>query len=288
MLLRPAPPSRNKIAMSNNQTLTLVNLHKEVYGSGDPIVCLHGLGANTYTWRHFITPFSRNNKLILVDFRGFGASPKPHDTHYSIEEHAYDIYKLVIEDDLTRLTLIGNSFGGGVALLVALRLCEEKPARLSKLVLIDSGGYKEYLPGYLKLLRSFLGGASIKLTPSKAAAKSVLRFSYFDRSRITEGQVSAYTAPIAMPGGRHALLQTAKQCIPPNIDEIIDKLKNITVPTLILWGRQDRVVPLRVGELLHRAIPNSTLEVIEECGHVPQEEKPEETIARITRFLVTS
>ena len=274
--------------MSNSTALTSVKLHKETYGNGDPILCLHGLGANTYTWRHFITPFSRNNKLILVDLRGFGASPKPHDTHYSIEEHAEDIYKLILDDDLTRLTLIGNSFGGGVALLMALRLCEEKPTRLSKLVLIDSGGYKEYLPGYLKLLRSFLGGVSIQLTPSKAAAKSVLRFSYFDRSKITSEQVAAYTAPIAMLGGRHALLQTAKQCIPPNIDEIIDKLKTITVPTLILWGRQDRVVPLRVGELLHTAIPNSRLEVIEECGHVPHEEKPEETITRITRFMITS
>lgn len=263
----------------------LSNLHKEVYGAGDPILCLHGLGANTFTWRHLIKPFSETNQLILVDFRGFGASPKPYDTHYSIEEHADGIYRMILRDDLHRLTLIGNSFGGGVALLVAIRLCEQDSGRLSRLVLIDSGGYEEFLPGYLKLARSFMGGLMIYLPPAKAAARFVLRASYFDPKKISKEQVNAYALPTASPGGRHAFLQTAKQCIPANISEIIPRLKNITAPTLILWGRQDKVIPLTVGELLHQAIPNSTLEVLEQCGHIPHEEKPEETIARISKFL---
>jgi pimeloyl-ACP methyl ester carboxylesterase len=66
---------------------------------------------------------------------------------------------------------------------------------------------------------------------------------------------------------------------------MIAQLKTITVPTLILWGRQDGVIPLRVGELLNQDLPNSTLEVFEQCGHIPQEEKPEETIASISRFM---
>ena len=271
--------------MSRSQTLTSINLNKEVYGSGDPIVCLHGLGANIYTWRHFITPFSLNNKLILVDLKGFGASPKPYDTNYSIEDHADEIYKIILEDNLRKLTLIGNSLGGGVALLLAIRLCEQEPARLSKLVLIDSGGYEEYLPRYLRLVRSILGVLIVYLSPSKLAAKFVLRACFYDRKKITRDQVQAYAVPITSPGGRHALLQTAKQCIPPNIAEILDKLKTISVPTLILSGREDRVVPLKVAELLHQAIPNSTLEVVEQCGHIPQEEKPDEAIARISKFL---
>lgn len=265
----------------------LFDLHKEVYGAGDPILCLHGLGGNIFTWRHFIKPFSETNQLTLVDFRGFGSSPKPDDTHYSIQQHADDIYGMILRDNLQRLTLIGNSFGGGVALMVAIRLCEQDPGRLLKLVLIDSGGYEEFLPAYLKLARSFLGGLMIHLPPGKAAARFVLRASYFDPKKISKEQVNAYAVPLASPGGRHAFLQTAKQCIPANINEIIPHLKNITVPTLILWGRQDKIIPLTVGELLHRAIPNSTLEVLDHCGHIPQEEKPEETIASISKFLQT-
>ena len=125
----------------------------------------------------------------------------------------------------------------------------------------------------------------IYLPPGKAAARFVLRASYFDPKHVSNEQINAYALPLASPGGRQAFLQTAKQCIPPNINEIIPRLKNITAPTLILWGRQDRVIPLKVGELLHQAIPNSTLEVLDQCGHIPHEEKPDETIASIARFL---
>jgi pimeloyl-ACP methyl ester carboxylesterase len=262
------------------------NLYKEVYGTGDPILCLHGLGASIFSWRHFIVPFSRNNKLILVDFKGCGKSPKPRDTNYSIEEKSDEIYRLILAENLRNLTLVGNSLGGAVALLLAIRLNEQEPKRLSRLVLIDSAGDKRYLPVHLKLIRSILGSAIIYLSPSKLAAKLVLRMCYFDKQKITSEQVEAYAAPMASLGSRHALLQTAKQCIPPNVDELLTKVKTITVPTFILWGREDTVIPLKVGELLHQVIPNSTLKVIEQCGHIPQEEKPDETIALISKFLV--
>jgi pimeloyl-ACP methyl ester carboxylesterase len=272
--------------MSTRQTSGSLSLYKEVYGSGDPILCLHGLGANIFSWRHFITPFSQNHKLILVDFKGSGKSPKPRDTHYSIEEKADEIYQLILDENLTNLTLVGNSLGGAVALLVAIRLTQQDPDRLSKLVLIDSAGDKENVPAHLKLVRSILGAPVIYLAPSKLAAKMTLRMCYYDRKKPTKEQVEAYAAPLATWGGRHALLHTARQCIPSNVDELIAKLSMITVPTLILWGRQDKVIPLRVGELLHQAIPNSILEIIEECGHVPQEEKPDETIERLSNFLM--
>jgi len=88
---------------------------------------------------------------------------------------------------------------------------------------------------------------------------------YYDRRKITTEDIEAYAGPIASSGARHALLQTSRQCIPPNADELIAKVRTITVPTLILWGRQDGVIPIKVGELLNKAIPNSTLEVIEHC-----------------------
>jgi len=262
-----------------------IKLHQKQYGDGDPILCVHGLGANIFTWRHFISPFSQRNKLILVDLRGFGSSSKPRTPHYNIEAHADDIYRIILREDLKDLTLIGNSLGGAISLLVALRLCEQEPGRLSKLVLIDAGAYKEYLPGYLKLMRSFLGALVVYLAPSKLASKFVLRASYYDKNKITKEQIKAYADPIASMEGRYALLQTSRQCIPKNSDEIVAQLKKITVPTLILWGRQDAVIPLKVGELLDQDIPNSRLEVFEECGHIPQEEKPEETIASISRFI---
>jgi len=271
--------------MTTNRLTPSVRLNKEVYGTGNPILCLHGLGANAYSWRHFIKPFSQGHKLILVDFKGSGKSPKPLDTHYSTEEKADDIYSLILENNLTNLTLVGNSLGGAIALLVAIRLGEQQPGRLSKLILIDSAGDGGSLPVHLRLLRSFLGMPIIYLTPSRLAVRMTLRMCYYDRDKPTKEQVNAYAAPLASRAGRYALLQTARQCVPANAAELLRQVSSIRVPTFILWGREDKVIPLKVGQSLHQLIPNSTLEIIEECGHIPQEEKPDETIARISKFL---
>lgn len=263
-------------------------LYKEEHGDGDPILCLHGLGANIFTWRHFIDPFSRHNKLILVDLKGFGQSAKPDDGRYSLHDHADAVYELILKNDWRRLTLIGNSYGGAVSLLLAARLEDSKPSRLLKLVLIDAGAYKEYLPGYVKLMRTLLGTLMIFLLPARRSVKFVLNLSCFDKTKITEEQVAAYAGPLDDPGARTALLQTVRQCIPPDADELVTKFKSISVPALILWGRHDKVIPLKVGELLNQVLPNSVLEVFEECGHIPQEEQPQKTIARISEFLGTS
>ncbi len=261
------------------------SLHKKEYGHGEPILCLHGLGANIFTWRYFINPFSRQNKLILIDLKGFGSSAKPEDQHYSIHDHADAIHELIVENDWRNLTLIGNSFGGTLALLLAIRLGKSDPSRVSKLVLIDAGAYQEYLPGYLKLMRTVVGKLMISLLPAKQSAKYVLNLSFYDRSRISSEQVDAYSGPLADPGTRDALLQTARLCIPDNAEELIKNYKTIKAPTLILWGRHDRIIPLKVGELLNEAIPNSVLEVLEGCGHIPQEEQPQKTVAIISKFL---
>jgi pimeloyl-ACP methyl ester carboxylesterase len=274
--------------MSHNQPSDQTELYQEVYGKGDPILCIHGLGASLYSWRHLVAPLAQNNRLILVDSKGCGKSPKPLDTHYSLAEKVAEIYQIIVGENLTNLTLMGNSLGGAIAMLLAIRLQREKPDRLRRLVLIDSAGDTRYLPGHLKLARSIIGAAAIHFAPSRLAAKTVLKMCYHDRGKITRENVAAYASSFASPGGRHALLQTARQCIPPNADALLAQAKDITVPTLILWGRDDKIIPLKAGELLHELIPNSTLEIIEECGHVPHEEKPEETLQRITDFMTAT
>jgi pimeloyl-ACP methyl ester carboxylesterase len=276
----------SNMALATNECRTKTGLHCEVYGSGDPVLCLHGLGASTHSFREFREPLAQHHKLILLDFRGFGASPKPKDKHYSIEEHAASAYQLIQEHDLRNLTLIGNSFGGAVSLLVSLRLCEEKSGRLKRLILIDSGGYNLLLPTHLRMLRTpILGSLVLHLLPPKLSALTVLKDSYYDDKKITREQIDAYARPIAATGGRHALLETAKQIIPKNYDELIKKYPRITVPTLIIWGRQDKVIPLLIGRMLDDALPDSELVVIERTAHIPQEETPEAVIPLVLKFL---
>jgi pimeloyl-ACP methyl ester carboxylesterase len=273
---------------SANECVSKTGLHCEIYGKGDPILALHGLGSSTYTWgklNEYPHPF-QNYSLIFVDLKGCGKSPKPPDKHYSIIEQADLIYQFILEHDLRNLALMGNSYGGGVSLLLAIRLCELDPGRLAKLILIDSGGYNKKLPIYLKLLRvPILGWIAANILPARTASRMILKQAYYDNNEITEDQVEAYAVPLAAKGGRHALHQIAKQAIPRNIDEIVSKYKTICVPTLILWGRQDKIIPVEIGEQLRQDIPGSRLELIDKVGHIPQEEVPGKVIPLILDFL---
>jgi pimeloyl-ACP methyl ester carboxylesterase len=263
-----------------------IELHHQIYGAGDPVLCIHGFGANLFSWRNFVVPLSRSYQLILIDLKGCGDSPKPPDSHYSPKDHADLIYKFILDRDLKNLTLIGNSFGGALSLLLSIMLLQNEPGRLRSLVLIDAGAYKQYIPGYVKLIGvPIIGAAAVYLTPARLMAKSILKMAYYDPKKITKEQIEAYAAPLASPGGKHALLETGKQIIPPNSDELVARYKDINVPTLIIWGRQDKIINPIVGDLLDQAIPNSTLKLIDHCGHMPQEEMPEATIPLMLDFL---
>ena len=263
---------------------TRTGLHCEIYGTGDPMLCLHGLGGSIYSWREFKGRFPKN-QLILIDLRGAGQSPKPRDKNYSILTQADLIFDFIQEHDLKNLTLVGNSYGGAVSLLVSIRLTKDDPTRFSKLVLIDSGGYDKDLPGYLKLLRSVFGLPVLKILGSKRVVTTVLKISYAQPGRITQAQIAAYAAPLNDKNGKYALSQMAKQAIPGNIKQIIAQYPNIKVPTLILWGDNDRVIPLRIGAMLRDAIPNSELRIISSAGHIPQEEQPGATVCEMRKFL---
>lgn len=267
---------------------TPVDLHHKIYGSGNPVLCIHGFGASLFSWRNFVAPLSQGYQLILIDLKGHGNSPKPPDSHYSTKDHADLIFKFIVNHDLRNLTLVGNSFGGALALFLSIMLMEKEPGRLRSLILIDAGAYKEYIPGYVKILSvPIIGAAAIYLIPARCMAKSILKIAYYDPAKITEEQITAYATPIASPGGKHALLETGRQIIPPNIDELIAKYKDINVPTLIIWGKQDKVINPIVGTLLDQAIQNSTLKWVDQCGHVPQEEVPEATVPLVLDFLAS-
>jgi pimeloyl-ACP methyl ester carboxylesterase len=152
--------------------------------------------------------------------------------------------------------------------------------------LIDAGSYADLLPTYLKILSwPVIGALAAYLAPSKLAAWGVLRQSVYDKKKITKEQIASYAAPLSLPGARHALLQTGAQIIPPNFPQLAARYKDIKVPTLIIWGGQDNVISGEAGRRLKRDIPNSKLFVIDKCGHIPQEEKPEETIPLVLDFL---
>jgi pimeloyl-ACP methyl ester carboxylesterase len=261
-------------------------LHYETYGQGDPVIFLHGLGGSLYTWRHLIAPLAPHYRLILFDLKGAGESPKPYDDKYSMFDQAELIYRFILQNDLQHVTLVGHSFGGGIALLLALKFAQRDPARLSRLVLIDTIAYPQKLPGVVRMVRTpLLGWLGLHLIPDKTKVRNMMETLYYDDSKINWEDVEAYAAPLASPGAKYAFQQTARQIIPDHIDEIIGMYPQIELPTLIIWGREDKIIPLENGVRLHQAIRNSQLVIIERCGHDPPEERPEKVLAVMEKFL---
>jgi pimeloyl-ACP methyl ester carboxylesterase len=263
-----------------------VRLYIEEQGKGAPVLLIHGFGASTYTWRHVAPELAKTHRVIAVDLKGFGQSDKPFDSRYSVFDQAELLAQLIVDKDLRNLTLVGHSFGGGIALLLALEANERLEGRITKLVLLDSIAYPQNIPVFFRLLDvPLVSRLGVSMIPPSVQTRVALRIAYFDDSKIDQDEVDAYAAPLRTAAGKHAIIYSARQIVPDGLAEISERYKTIELPTLILWCDHDRIVPLEVGLKLRRTLPNSTLRLVEDCGHMPQEEQPESTLKLLQGFL---
>ena len=260
-------------------------LHVEEYGEGPrQIMLLHGFAANSYTWRGWIGALAKNHRVWSVELKGHGSAPAPLDDLYSVHDHADLVHRLVLQKDLRQLTLVGHSMGGGLSLLVALRLLDED--RLERLVLVSGAAFPQRLPPFVSLAaRGRLAEWGLRFLPKRLLIRRVLRSIVFDPEGVTDAQVRAYAEPLYSSAHRTALVKTAGGIIPPDLAEVVSRISEIELPTLLLWGRHDRVVPLDVAERLLAALPRAELEVMEDCGHIPSEEWPKESLEIVKKFL---
>jgi len=263
-----------------------VKLFYEEKGQGSPVLLVHGFGASTYTWRNIAPALAQDHRVIAVDLKGFGHSDKPFDERYSVFDQAELLKQLIIDNNLRDLALVGHSYGGGVALVLALDEDPRLDGRISKLVLLDTIAYPQDIPVFFRMLDvplfSHLG---VRMVPPSVQTRIALRIAYLDNSKIDEEEVEMYAAPLRTAAGKHAIIHSARQIMPERLEEISARYASITMPTLIGWCDYDRIVPLDVGLKLRRTLPNAQLKIIEGCGHMPQEEQPEATLSVIQGFL---
>lgn len=265
---------------------TDISLNFDDQGKGSPILFLHGFGASIYSFRKLVPALSENHRVISIDLKGFGNSPKPNDKNYSIDEQASLLYQFIIQHNLKYLTIAGHSYGGAIALVLALKLQEGGDDRLESLILIDSVSYPQPLPVFIRVLQTpVLGSLALSMISSRKLALSILKVCYYEDAKISEDMVGAYAAALDSIGAHHALIQTAREMIPSNFNDISALYKTLRVPALILWGRHDKIFPLKLGERLHHDLLHCELIVLENTGHIPQEESPEETLMAIYGFL---
>ena len=263
-----------------------VKLYYSEEGKGPPLLLIHGFGASTFTWRFVAPELAKDHRVIAVDLKGFGQSDKPFDGRYSVYDQAELLAQLIEDKDLRDLTLVGHSFGGGVALLLALEANQRLDGRITRLVLLDSIAYPQNIPVFFRLLDvPLVSQLGVRMVPPLVQTRVALQIAYFDDSKIDPEEVELYAAPLKTAAGKHAIIHSARQIVPEDIAELSERYKTIELPTLILWCDHDRSVPLEVGIKLRRTLTNSTLRLVEDCGHMPQEEQPASTLALIKGFI---
>jgi pimeloyl-ACP methyl ester carboxylesterase len=272
------------------RTTAAPTLHYEVIGAaglaGTPMVMIHGFGQNAYAWRHLARPLARDRQIVLLDLKGFGHSPKPIDDQYSLFDQARLVMEVIEHLQLASVILVGNSYGGGVALLVSLILLTDHDIDLQGLILLDTIAYEQNYPYFIDLLRTpVISDLVTSLVTPEFQVAQVLELAYHDDSKITDEQIKAYAEQIRIPEGRHALTETARRIAPPDLERITKRYREISVPALLLWGEEDQIVPIEVAHRLHQDLPNSELVLLPQVGHLPHEEEPRRTLDHIEQFL---
>jgi len=258
-----------------------IKLNFIVKGEGEPLILLHGFASSLQSYAHLIEPLSKRYRVYALDLKGFGASPKPRDDKYSVYDQMVLVRQFMRDQNISNPIMIGHSLGGSVVLSLALT-----GEKIKKMVLLDVAAYRQKRPYLLDLMQiPLLGKIGFYLLPAHYKVLEGYKFAYYDDSKIPKQMVDTLAKYMQMENAKYAFVRANDALIPDDIDAIEKRYGEIDIPTLILWGYDDVVIRRDKGYRLHRDISGSKLVVIPECGHLPQEEKPEETLKYILDFL---
>jgi pimeloyl-ACP methyl ester carboxylesterase len=239
-----------------------------------------------HSWRYWAPKLAARGHVVAVDLKGSGRAPKPADDRYGPEHQSQLLLRLIEMRDLRRVTLVGHSLGGGVTLLTALALADRAPRRLERMVIVAGAAYDQRMPPFVRFADyPRLSGAVFRALGARRLVRLVIEQVVHDPAGVDEAQVLGYAAPLESADAVRCLIASARQIRPATLDAIVARYPTLDVPTLVLWGRGDRVVPLSIGERLARELPRARLVVLEQCGHLPAEERPEESYAALAAFL---
>jgi pimeloyl-ACP methyl ester carboxylesterase len=246
-----------------------------------PIVLLHGTGSSLHAWEGWAQALKNRRRVIRFDLAGFGLTGPSPDGIYSIGKDVGLVIAVLDRLGVERCILGGNSLGGTIAWRTALSY----PERVEKLILVDSGGYPRSaisqpigfrlaeMPGIGWLLQNTL--------PHFLVAQG-FRNVFGHPDRVTDEMIDRSVELTQREGNRRALIARFRQRAPGTFSNRIPELK---LPTLIIWGGKDRLIPVENAHRFHRDIAGSTLVVFDDLGHAPEEEDPARSVEAVKEFL---
>jgi 2-hydroxy-6-oxonona-2,4-dienedioate hydrolase len=267
--ISPNAFSQNQTALPPEKVATVMgqNIRYFEAGQGPVVILLHGLGAVKEIWMPSFGALASKYHVYAVDQIGFGHSDKPL-LDYKIATFVDFLYGFLQAQNINKATLVGNSLGGWIALDFTV----QHPAMVDKLVLVDSAG----LP--------WMQAPAVDLNPSSVAGmRAILESIFYDKKMVTDqAALQIFTDHVRNNDG-YTIQRTLAGLATAEFEDT--KLASIHAPTLVVWGRQDTLIPVASGEKLRDGITGAKLVVFEQCGHVPQMEKPGEFNQALLEFL---
>jgi pimeloyl-ACP methyl ester carboxylesterase len=271
-----------KYSSSSTRYLTVGGTELRIRDTGPKeapaLILLHGFGSSLETWEPWAQSLSVTHRVVRLDLPGCGLSQPDRTGDYSDARSVSLIKELMDSLGIRTAALIGNSMGGRIAWRFAVAF----PARTSKLVLISPDGFAspgfEYgkpprVPALLHLMKYFLPRPLLEMNLAAA---------YADPTRLTAPVVDRYYELLLAPGNREAMFDRLRQSV---LEDPVPLLLQIRTPTLLLWGKKDRLIPYGNAADYLATLPNATLVSFADLGHVPHEEAPAESLQPVEKFL---
>ncbi len=264
-------------------------LHVHSGGRGKPsLVLVHGFGAYGFFWRKWSPILEARHRVHNVDLTGFGRAPTPIGGDYSPVAQARRLASFVrqiAEEGPT--VLIGHSLGAGIVLLAALDLSrKDRRFPVAGIVIVSGAVYSQRLPLYLSLIRRrMFGELFLVCRPPRWALRLGIRGIVADPQKVDDEQIEGYRSPLLGMGRRKAILRAARQIDVGEAHRLTSEMRELRLPTLLLWGEDDRVVPLHNARRLARDLPQADLVTLPGVGHLPPEEAPRRSVAPVLDFL---
>ncbi|MBV1694745.1 MAG: alpha/beta fold hydrolase [Hyphomicrobiales bacterium] len=263
-----------------------VRLHVVEAGRGRPIVLLHGIGGSAYSFRYMIPSLARTHRVVAIDLKGFGRSDKPLDGAYAVADHAAYVAAVMDRLGLRDAIVVGHSFGGAVALHLAVTRGRRDPGLMSRLVLMGTPAFPQPLALNQRLLATpLLPYVTLSILPPILATRRGLDSWPRATPPPTDEDAMIYAEPLFEAGGRHALIATTRLIAAGSGEAMIGLYPSVRQPALLIWCSNDPTVPVETGRRLAQALPRARLNLIDACAHAPNEEAPQQTLALIRAFL---
>ena len=254
--------------------------------TGPAVVLLAGIGCSVLEWQNNIVALAARHRVYAFDMLGHGLTDKPQKNCYAIADLARFTLAFLSAQGEANAHFIGNSLGGRIALECA-RLA---PARVKSMVLAAPAGIGRETALTMRLASLPILG-NLMTRPSRMGTRMLWAPAFHDPSFVTESFIETKYALARAPGAHQAVLRTLRSLVSASgfriekVTALQAVMRAIHQPTLIIWGRQDRLVPPDHARILEAKLPRSRTILFDECGHLPQRERPEQFNATVLDFL---